>query len=124
MTDTRDQILVELCEPDGSEPTRTSRFYRHQGGCRAMNAFDAGTLDGVPVSFATTVYGPVQGTATVRGKSYAITLRRSTYAQDGLSLAALRDMTLGRARRPANFFHPAKQFGLPFNRVSTHSTRR
>ena len=59
-----------------------------------MDGFDAGTLDGVPASFDTTFYGPVQGTTTVRGKPYAITLRRSTYAQDGLSVAALRDMTV------------------------------
>jgi len=88
-----------------------------------MDGFDAGALDGVPASFNTTVYGPVQGTATVRGKPYAITLRRSTYAQDGLSLAALRDMTLGRARRPANFFHAANQFGFTFNWVYANRRR-
>jgi hypothetical protein len=119
MNDNRDQILVELCEPDGSQPTRTSRFYRHRGGCRAMNAFDAGILDGSPVSFETTVYGPVEGTATVRGKPFAITLRRSTYAQEGLSLAALRDMTLGRARQPGNFFRAANQFGSAARRSAT-----
>jgi acyl-homoserine lactone acylase PvdQ len=113
--DNRDQILVELCEPDGSAPTRASRFYRHQGRCRAMSAFDAGTLDGAPVSFDMTVYGPVQGTVTVRGAPYAITLRRSTYAQDGLSLAALRDMTIGKGRQPSNFFRAANEFGFTFN---------
>jgi acyl-homoserine lactone acylase PvdQ len=123
MNDNRDQILVELCEPNGSEPTRRSRFYRHQGACRAMDDFDAGTLDGVPVSFGTTVYGPVQGTVTVRGKPYAITLRRSTYAQDGLSLAALRDMTLGRAQHPANFFRAANEFGFTFNWVYANRRR-
>src|SRR5262245_10759600 len=117
MNDNRDQILVELCEPDGSQPTRTSRFYRNRGACRAMDRFDAGTLDGVPVSFDTTVYGPVQGTATVGGQPYAITLRRSTYGQDGLSLAALRDMTLGGARHPGSFFRAANEFGFTFNWV-------
>src|SRR5262245_31928502 len=88
-----------------------------------MDRFDAGTLDGVPVSFDTTVYGPVQGTVTVRGKPYAITLRRSTYAQDGLSVAALRDMTLGRARHPANFFRAANEFGFTFNWVYANRRR-
>src|SRR5262249_34823575 len=115
MNDNRDQILVELCEPDGSQPTRASRFYRHQGDCQAMDGFDAGTLGGVPISFDRTVYGPVQGTLTVGGKPYAITLRRSNYLQDGLSLAALRDMTLGKARHPANFFRAANEFGFTFN---------
>jgi acyl-homoserine lactone acylase PvdQ len=123
MNDNRDQILVELCEPSGSEPTRASRFYRNRGACRAMDGFDAGILDGVSVSFDTTVYGPVEGTATVGGKPYAITMRRSTYAQDGLSLAALRDMTLARARRPANFYHAANEFGFTFNWVYANRNR-
>ena len=49
--DNRDQLLVELCEPDGSTPTRASRFYRHQGRCTAMDGFDAGTLDEVGDEF-------------------------------------------------------------------------
>lgn len=113
--DNRDLFLVELCEPNGGTPNRASRFYRHRGRCQAMGGFDAGTLDGVPLSFPMTVYGPVQGTATVRGRPYAIALQRSTYAQDALSLAALRDMTLGRGRRPQGFFRAANQFGFTFN---------
>ncbi len=113
--DNRDLFLVELCELNGTTPTRASRFYRHRGRCRAMGGFDAGTINGVPVSFPTTVYGPVHGTATVRGRPYAITLQRSTYAEDALGLAALRDMTLGRARRPTGFFRAANQFGFTFN---------
>jgi acyl-homoserine lactone acylase PvdQ len=113
--DNRDQLLVELCEPDGSTPTRASRFYRHQGSCTAMDGFDAGALDGAPVSYDTTVYGPVQGTVTVGGRPFAITLRRSNYGQDGLALGALHDMTFGRARHPSNFFRAANQFGFTFN---------
>ncbi len=113
--DNRDQILVELCEPSGVPPTRASQFYRYRGRCRAMEGFDAGTLDGVPLSFPTTVHGPVQGTATVGGRPYAIALKRSTYAEDALSLAALRDMTLGKGRRAQRFFRAANQFGFTFN---------
>jgi Penicillin amidase len=49
--DNRDQFLERLCEPDGSVPTRASRFYVYRGSCRAMTTFDAGTLHGKPVSF-------------------------------------------------------------------------
>ena len=45
-----------------------------------------------PVSFPMTVHGPVFGTATVGGRPYAITWLRSTYGEDALSMAALRDM--------------------------------
>ena len=34
--DNRDQFLEQLCEPDGSAPTRDSRHYVYKGQCRAM----------------------------------------------------------------------------------------
>jgi hypothetical protein len=114
-SDNRDTFLERLCEPDGSAPTRSSLFYQFRGRCTAMTAFDAGTLNGVPMSFPMTVHGPVQGTVTVGGQPYAISLKRSTYGQDGLSIAALHDMTLGRGRTPQGFFRAANQFGFTFN---------
>jgi acyl-homoserine lactone acylase PvdQ len=113
--DNRDQFLEELCEPDGSAPTRDSRHYRYMGECRPMETFDAGTLDGNPVRYPTTVHGPVSGTATVDGRPYAISRRRSTFGEDGLSLAALRDMTLDRGRSLPGFFRSANQFGFTFH---------
>jgi acyl-homoserine lactone acylase PvdQ len=113
--DNRDQFLEQLCEPDGSTPTRASRHYVYRGRCRAMTPFDAGTLDGKPVRYPVTVHGPVSGTATVGGKPYAIVRQRSTYAQDGLSLAALHDMTLGRGHNVPGFFRSANEFGFTFN---------
>jgi acyl-homoserine lactone acylase PvdQ len=113
--DNRDQFLEQLCEPDGSTPTRASRYYLYRGTCQAMTTFDAGTLNGKDVRFPMTVHGPVSGTATVDGKPYAIALRRSTYGQDGLSIAALRDMTLGRGRTVPGFFASANEFGFTFN---------
>ena len=113
--DNRDQFLEQLCEPDGAEPTRDSRHYVYKGQCRAMTTFDAGTLDGEPVSYPVTVHGPVFGTATVAGKPYAITRLRSTFGEDSLSLGALHDMTLGRGKTVKGFFESANQFGFTFN---------
>ena len=113
--DNRDQFLEQLCEPDGSEPTRDSRHYVYKGQCRAMTTFDAGTLDGDPRRYPITVHGPVSGTATVAGKPYAITRLRSTFGEDALSLGALRDMTVGRGKTVKGFFESANQFGFTFN---------
>ena len=113
--DNRDQYLEQLCEPNGSPATRASLHYMFRGSCRAMSIFNAGTLDGKPVRYPTTVHGPVFGTATVGGRPYAITRRRSTFGQDGLSIAALHDMTLGRGATVSGFYASANEFGFTFN---------
>jgi hypothetical protein len=113
--DNRDQFLEKLCEPDGSAPTRSSRHYVYRGQCRAMTLFDAGTLGGVEKIFPVTVHGPVSGTVLVGGQPYAIARQRSTYGEDGLSLAALRDMTVGRGSTVKGFWDSANQFGFTFN---------
>ena len=48
--------------------------YLYKGKCRTMGHFDAGTLNGKPVSFLTTVHGPVQGYGRVHGRTVAISL--------------------------------------------------
>jgi acyl-homoserine lactone acylase PvdQ len=113
--DNRDQFLERLCEPNGARPTRDSRHYVYKGRCRAMRTFDAGTLDGERVRFPVTVHGPVSGTAMVRGRPYAIARKRSTYGRDGLSIAALRDMTLGRGRTVGGFWRSANEFEFTFS---------
>ncbi len=47
-----------------------------------MEPFDAGTLNGDPVNFMTTVHGPVTGYATVDGRKVAISSKRSSYGKD------------------------------------------
>src|SRR5262249_10542596 len=37
--DVRDVYAEQLCEPDGSPPTRASAHYQYQGACRAMDTF-------------------------------------------------------------------------------------
>src|SRR5262249_51867207 len=63
----------------------------------------------------TTVHGPVFATATVGGKPYALSCRRSTFGRDGLNLVALKQMTEGKARTPGRFWKTANKFGFTFN---------
>ena len=113
--DVRDVFAEELCEPDGSVPTRESDHYRYKGTCRPFVQFDAGTLAGDPIVFPKSVHGAVIGTATVGGRPYALTRKRSTFGRDGLNLGALKDMSEGKATTPQRFFDTANQFGFTFN---------
>jgi acyl-homoserine lactone acylase PvdQ len=113
--DVRDVFAEQLCEPDGSAPSRESTHYLYKGTCRSFVQFDAGTLNGDPISYPTSVHGPVIGTATVEGTPFALTRKRSTFGRDVLNLAALKDMTDGKAATPQQFFQVANQFGFTFN---------
>ena len=73
--DVIDQYAETLC---GGSDTK----YMYKGECREMGTFDAGTLNGDPVIFKTTVHGPVIGYATVEGKKVAISSKRSSYGED------------------------------------------
>ena len=113
--DVIDVYAEPLCNPDGSAPTRASRHYRYQGQCRAMETFDAGTLNGKPVRYPVSVHGPMIGTATVDGQPVALTRKRSTFGRDGLNLAALKDLTEGKADTARRFFDTANEFEFTFN---------
>src|SRR5262249_28752306 len=113
--DVRDVFAEELCEPDNSPPTRSSQHYVFNGQCRALDVFNAGTLNGTPLIYNLSVHGPVFATATVLGKPYALSRRRSTFGRDGLNLAALKDMTEGKASSTSRFYKIADEFGFTFN---------
>jgi acyl-homoserine lactone acylase PvdQ len=113
--DVRDVFAEQLCEPSGSAPTRASTHYLYKGKCRPLADFNAGLLDGKPLRFKTSVHGPVIGTALVKGKPYALARKRSTFGRDALNLAALKDMTEGKAPTPKRFYRAANQFGFTFN---------
>jgi acyl-homoserine lactone acylase PvdQ len=113
--DVRDVFAEELCEPGNGTPTRASTHYKYKGECRSMALFNAGTLGTTPITYFTTVHGPVFATATVDGKPYALSRRRSTFGRDGLNLAALKGMTEGEASTPARFWKVANRFGFTFN---------
>ena len=113
--DVRDVFAEKLCNPNGSAPTRASTHYVYKGKCIALKDFDAGQLQGKALKFKTSVHGSVIGTATVGGKPYALARKRSTFGRDGLNLAALHDMTGGKASTPKKFFKVANQFEFTFN---------
>ena len=113
--DVRDVYAEKLCEPDGSKPTRDSDFYEFDGNCREFERFNAGLLNGQPLTYDVSAHGPVFATATIDGEPYALSRRRSTFGRDGLNLAALKDMTEGDASTPKKFFTSANKFGFTFN---------
>ncbi len=113
--DVRDVFAEQLCNPDGSAPTRASTHYRFQGVCRPFEIFDAGTLNGTLIRYPVSVHGPVIGTAMSNGHAVALTRQRSTFGRDGLNLAALKDLTEGKASTPKRFWRAANQFGFTFN---------
>jgi len=113
--DVRDVFAEQLCSPDGATPTRASDHYLYRGECRPFTTFTAGTLNGTPLQYPVSVHGPVIGTATSNGHPVALTRERSTFGRDGLNLAALKDMTEGKATTPERFWQAANQFGFTFN---------
>ncbi|MGI9578397.1 MAG: penicillin acylase family protein, partial [Microthrixaceae bacterium] len=113
--DVRDVFAELLCEPDGSDPTLDSAYYEFDGECIPFELFDAGILDGTPVSFQRSVHGPVIGTATAEGRPIALSRQRSTFGRDALNLVALKRMTEGRAGTIEDFYETANHFGFTFN---------
>ena len=113
--DVRDVFAEELCEPDGSTPTRDSGSYLFEGECIPFEIFDAGTLGGTPIVYPVSVHGPVIGTALSDGVPVALTRARSTFGRDALNLGALKDMTEGDAATADDFFEVANKFGFTFN---------
>jgi len=111
----RDVYAEQLCNPDGSEPTRDSSHYEFDGECRPFEIFNAGALNGAPVSYPVSVHGPMIGTATSNGRPIALTRKRSAFGRDGLNLAGLKDITEGDATSPEKFWEAANKFGFTFN---------
>ncbi|MEZ5075226.1 MAG: penicillin acylase family protein [Solirubrobacterales bacterium] len=106
--DVIDQYAETLC---GGSTTK----YRYKGKCRKMKTFNAGTLDGEPVTFKTTVHGPVTGYATVDGRKVAIASKRSSYGEDVLDLLFNRRISTGKVHDPKSFFNAAAKTPQTFN---------
>ena len=89
--------------------------YMYKGKCRVMGHFDAGTLNGKPVTFLTTVHGPVQGYGTVHGRYVAISEKRSSYGKDVLDQLYFRRLSDGQVKSPETFFKAASLTPQTFN---------
>jgi acyl-homoserine lactone acylase PvdQ len=106
--DVIDQYAEKLC---GGSDTK----YQYKGKCLDMGTFDAGTLSGDPVTFKTTVHGPVVGYATVKGKKVAISSKRSSYGKDVLDLLYNRRLSNGQVHDPKSFYKAAAKTPQTFN---------
>jgi acyl-homoserine lactone acylase PvdQ len=107
-SDIIDQYVEKLC--NGSDT-----MYVYKGDCLQMGTFDAGTLDGQPVSFKTTVHGPVIGYATVNGEKVAISRKRSSYGQEALDLLYNRRLSNGQVHSAKSFMKAASLTPQTFN---------
>ncbi len=103
-----DQYIETLC--NGSDT-----MYLYKGECLQMGTFDAGTLDGEPVSFLTTVHGPVEGYATVDGQKVAISKKRSTRGIETLDLLYNRRLSNGQVHSAKSFIKAASLTPQTFN---------
>jgi hypothetical protein len=103
-----DQYAETLC---GGSNER----YLYKGKCRQMGHFDAGTLDGDPVNFLTTVHGPVVGYARVRGRTVAISSKRSSRGKDVLDQLFFRRLSNGSIKDPKDFYRAASLTPQTFN---------
>jgi acyl-homoserine lactone acylase PvdQ len=106
--DNVDQYAETLC---GNSQTK----YMYKGKCKSMGTFNAGTLNGHPVSFKTTVHGPVTGYATVKGKSVAISSKRADYGQESDDLLYNRRLSNGQVHSPSSFKKAAALTPQTFN---------
>jgi hypothetical protein len=105
--DVIDQYAETLCNGDQS--------YLYKGKCLPMGTYDAGTLNGNPVTFLTTVHGPVVGYATVGGVKVAISSKRSSINKDVLDLLFNRRLSTGKVKSPKSFFKAAARTPQTFN---------
>ncbi len=116
-----DQFVEQLCNPDGSPPTRQSTHYLFRGKCRPMSTVDAGYLHpggGAPggeVVFHRTIHGPVSGTCTIKGVPYAISTQRSTYGRDVVSVLGFEQLNDGSVHNPQSFLRAASDIEFTFN---------
>ena len=103
-----DQYVEKLC--NGGDT-----MYEYKGQCLEMGNFDAGSLDGQPVTFKTTVHGPVVGYATVGGEKVAISSKRSSYGKDSLDLLYNRRLSNGQVHSAKSFIKAASLTPQTFN---------
>jgi acyl-homoserine lactone acylase PvdQ len=110
--DVVDQFLEQLCNPDGSPASPQSTHYVYKGKCRAMGTFNAGVLKvsgqpDKPISYHTSVHGPIGDVVTAAGKYYAIATDRSTRGRDIDSARFFDDLNTNRIRSAKDFVRSA-----------------
>ncbi|MEU8569748.1 penicillin acylase family protein [Streptomyces pathocidini] len=125
--DITDTYAVELCEPDGSAPTRDSTYYRREGACEPMekleqhNAWKPSLADSTAAGsyrmrVYRTAYGIVTHRATVGGEPVAYTSLRSTYRHEADSIVGFQLLNdPGYVKDAASFQRATQHIGYAFN---------
>jgi acyl-homoserine lactone acylase PvdQ len=113
--DNADTFAEQLCEPDGSTPTKDSDHYLYQGRCTAFTHRDqvlqtplAPTDPTAPPSRVTlrtmrSVHGPVHDFATVSGQPYALVRATAVSRQALRSVVAFSLIAEGAVTSPQDF---------------------
>ncbi|HEY2603137.1 MAG TPA: penicillin acylase family protein [Thermoleophilaceae bacterium] len=109
-SDVIDDYVETLC---GGSDTK----YMYKGKCRDMGFVNAGTIAGQtqPLTYHTTVHGPVLGYATVKGTLVAVSQKRSSYGKDILWQVPFTDLTKGRVHGVKSFFKVMEESPFTFN---------
>jgi acyl-homoserine lactone acylase PvdQ len=109
-SDVIDQYAETLC---GGSDTK----YMYKGRCRDMGFVNAGVIKGnpSPITYHTTVHGPVIGYATVKGVRVAISQKRSSFGKDILWQLPFEDLTVGRVHNARQFIRSMQQSPFTFN---------
>ncbi|MEU9122988.1 penicillin acylase family protein [Streptomyces sp. NPDC048506] len=125
--DIADTYAVELCNADGSKPTKDSTSYRYRGACLPMEKLertnswkptiaDPTAAGSYRMQVFRTKYGTVTHRATIGGKPVAYTAQRSTYRHEADSIIGfqmLNDPTS--VHDAATFQQAAQHIGYAFN---------
>jgi acyl-homoserine lactone acylase PvdQ len=113
-SDVIDDYVETLC---GGSDTK----YVYKGNCRDMGFVNAGVLKGAggqpdqPVTYHTTVHGPVIGYATVHGRRVAVSQKRSSFGKDVLWQLPFEDLTMGHIHDARQFVKSMQQSPFTFN---------
>jgi len=94
--------------------------YLFKGKCRAMQFFDAGTVNAGTakakhITFYRTVHGSVFGYARVHGRLVGLSEKRASYGKDVLDLLFYHDLAHGLVHNVHQFFRAANQTPQTFN---------
>ena len=125
--DITDVFAVDLCEPNGGTPTKTSKSYMFRGQCLPMdqltrtNSWSPNLADSTPAGSETltaerTKMGLVIARATIGGRPVAYTKLRSTYYHEVDSALGFSDLNNpDKIRTPQDFQHAVAKIGYTFN---------
>jgi acyl-homoserine lactone acylase PvdQ len=100
--------------------SHSTHRYLFDGKCRAMQFFDAGTLNpgtskAKELTFYRTVHGPVFGYARVHGRLVALSTKRASYGKDVLDQLFYHDLAHRLIHNVHQFFRAANQTPQTFN---------